>query len=147
MNWFSEWHLVNIVLPAALPVAVLLVLWFFPLPSPHHHLANPWVAVKDGQLAWAALGMCTTAFYEFRHPAQGIKPPPEWENVFFWVLLGATSVSALYAAVAPVFPTSTTRPIGILKNVWHFRVFFGSVILVGLTGWLYSAVHLTTQTI
>ena len=32
-DWFTEWHFVNIVLPALLPVAISLAVWFFPLPA------------------------------------------------------------------------------------------------------------------
>ena len=145
MDWFSEWHFVNIVLPALLPIAIVMAVWFFPLPAPHHKLANPWVAVKDGQLAWAALGMCTAAFYELRHPSPGMVLPTSRETVFFWLLLFATGWSGLAAAFGPVFPTHTQAPPGFVAKLVHYRVFGNSLVLTIFAGWLYATVHLTTQ--
>jgi hypothetical protein len=81
MEGFTEWHLVNLVLPAMLPLAFALVVWFFPLKDDEHRRANPWAVVKDGQLAWVALGMCTAGIYEIRHPTVAVAPPSGWESV------------------------------------------------------------------
>ena len=145
MDWFTEWHFVNLILPALLPVAIAAVVWFFPLPATHHRLANPWMAVKDGQLAWAALGMCTAAFYEFRHPAPHMAVSKSWENVYFWLLLFATLWSGFGAALGPIFPTTSAAPTGLSAKLWHYRVFVASLVLTVFAGWLYATVHLTTQ--
>ena len=145
LNFFTEWHFVNIVLPALLPVVILMAVWFFPLPATHHRLANPWVSVKDGQLAWAALGMCTAAFYEFRHPAPHTPVNSSWQTVYFWLLLFATGWSGLGAAFGPIFPNTTAAPPGFWPKLAHYRVFANSVVLTVFAGWLYATVHLTTQ--
>ena len=145
MDWFTEWHFVNIVLPALLPVVILMAMWCVPMPAGQHKLANPWVAVKDGQLAWAALGMCTAAFYEFRHPAPELPMNLAWQTIYFWLLLFATGWSGLGAAFGPIFPTAAAAPAGWMPKIWHYRVFVSSVAQTVFAGWLYATVHLTTQ--
>jgi hypothetical protein len=126
-------------------VVIAAVVWFFPLPATPHGLANPWMAVKDGQLAWAALGMCTAAFYEFRHPAPHMAISKSWESVYFWLLLFATLGAGFSAAIGPIFPTTTAAPAGFFPKLSHYRVFVASLFLTVFAGWLYATVHLTTQ--
>jgi hypothetical protein len=145
LDGFTEWHFVNIVLPALLPVAIVVVVWFFPLPATHRNLANPWIAVRDGQLAWAALGMCTAAFHEFRHPAPGMPVSRSWETAYFWLLLFSTLWSGFGAAFGPIFPTGRMAPTGLLPKLAHYRVFVASLVMTSFAGWLYATVHLTTQ--
>lgn len=140
-GWFDEWRFVNLVLPAVLPLFVLIVPYFIS----GNPLGSPWVTVKDGQLAWAALGMCTAAFYDLRHPSSGMNVPADWEHVHFWILLLATLGSAVYAGVAPMYPTGAVKPLGFWAGVKHFRVFGLSVALTIYMAYLYAEVHLTTQ--
>jgi len=158
----EEWSFVNIFLPALLPVIVLLVLSIFDLGATANSNANPFVAVKDGQLAWAGLGMCINAMYELRHPSEKLTLVKAAIDALFWELICAILILTLIAALGPVFTTSMTvpaassRPAGFLANCWwfvvrgwrvimHFKIFFVTVPLTLLSGFLYWKTHLTTQ--
>jgi hypothetical protein len=126
-----------------LPLAVLVIPYFLS----GNPLVSPWVTIKDGQLAWAALGMCTAAFYDFRHPSAGMKVPPTWEHQHFWFLLLSTLAAAGYAGAAPLWPTPAVKPPGFWAGLKHFRVFAASVALTMYVAYLYANVHLTTQAV
>lgn len=155
-----EWTFVNIFLPALLPVIVLTVLSIFDLGRAANSNAHPFVAVKDGQLAWAGLGMCLNALYELRHPNEksiAAQFPPD---TLFLQLISATLILTLIAALGPVFTTPMTLPAGAACSgpkyrryvarcyglITHFKIFFITVTLTLFAGFLYWKTHLLTQT-
>lgn len=131
-------------LPAVLPLLLLGFVSLFHMTSAQQKRVSPWVAVKDGQLAWVALGMCLNALYELDHPSKAAVPAILIITMR-WCFLGMVIMTSLTAAFAPVLATPTARPAGLWANLWHFRVFFGSVLEVAIVAYLYGIVHLTTQ--
>lgn len=143
----NDWHLVNLFVPTLLPLFILGVLFLFNLSKAVKARANPLVAIKDGQLSWAGLGMCVNALYELRHPLPGTVLPELWSSNIFWLTLFVLLFHALFAALGPVFPTKPSSSRSWWKSLLHYRVLAASTILTALAGWLYSEIHLTTQTI
>jgi hypothetical protein len=47
----TEWQLVNLFVPALLPLLFLSVFFLFELPKTEKARANPVLAIKDGQLS------------------------------------------------------------------------------------------------
>lgn len=140
----TDWYLVNLALPALLPLVILGFVSMFHMSAAQQNRVSPWVAVKDGQLAWVAMGMCLNALYELDHPTQS-EVSHTWVLLMRWALIGMVILASLMASFAPVLTTPTTRNPGFLSALQHFRVFWGSVILTLGAAWLYATVHLTTQ--
>jgi hypothetical protein len=141
----SDWHLVNLFVPTLLPLLFLSVLFLFNLTKAEKARANPLVAIKDGQLSWAGLGMCVNGLYELRHPAEGKAFTDLWSTNTFWLTVAVLVFHALIAAAGPVFPTRKIGYIGLLPTVKHYRVLLASALLTLAAGWLSSDIHLTTQ--
>ncbi len=137
----TEWHFVNLFVPTLLPLAIIGVIWAYTW-KPE---ANPWIAVKDGQLGWAALGMCCSAFFELRHPSPGVHLAKDWENTYMWLVCFSIGLSGLTAGIGPLTPTPAKRPPGFVATVKHFRLFVLSAAFTAYSAWLYANVHLTTQ--
>lgn len=137
----TEWHFVNLIVPTALPIVVATVVWI----STTKKEANPWSAVKDGQLGWAALCMCCSALMELRHPSSGVVLQKSWENAFYWIVGLGIFLTGLTAGIAPLTPTPAKRPKGLWASVVHFRLFLISLGTTFYCAWLYTTVHLTTQ--
>lgn len=140
----TDWYLVSLVLPALLPLIILGFVSLFHMSAAQQKRVSPWVAVKDGQLAWVAIGMCLNALYELDHPTQ-TTVSHTWILLMRWVLIGMVILASLMAAFAPVLTTPTARSPGFWAAIRHFRVFWGSVLLTSGSAWLYATVHLTTQ--
>jgi hypothetical protein len=141
----TDWHLVNLFVPTLLPLVFLSALFLFDLSKQDKLKANPLVAIKDGQMSWAGLGMCVSALYELRHPDPIVTVPEPWAVTVFWALIANLLILTLLAALAPVFTTPAKRPSGFWANLKHFRVLVASLLLTIVAGWLYADVHLTTQ--
>lgn len=141
----NEWQWVNLFLPAILPLFLLGVVMLFHLGPTQRIQANPWASVKDGQLSWVALGMCTAAFYELRHPAPLVAVHADYQTLYTYVLLMGMLGSAVYAAFSPVFPTPPAHISGVRAWLFHHRVFVISVALVLGAGVVYNEVHELTQ--
>lgn len=119
--------------------------FLFDLSTTEKARANPLVAIKDGQLSWAGLGMCVNGLYELQHPAAGKVVSQLWSTNTFWLVVAVLVFHALIAAAGPVFPTKKCSFTGGLKTLRHYRVLLASAILTIAAGWLYSDIHLTTQ--
>jgi hypothetical protein len=141
----NDWHLVNLFVPTLLPLVFLAAFFLFDLSKAEKARANPLVAIKDGQLSWAGLGMCVQGLYELHHPSAGGASNEPWLTTTFWLLIAVMLLHVFIAAVGPVFPTRRRENAGVWKTVLHYRVLITSASLtVGAAG-LYSSVHLTTQ--
>lgn len=141
----SDWHLVNLFVPTLLPLVFLCAFFLFDLSNAEKARANPLVAVKDGQMSWAGLGMCVNGLYELRHPAAGKGVSELWSTNTFWLTISVLLFHALIAAAGPVFPTKKVGFIGFWQTLRHYRVLLASALLTISAGWLYSDIHLTTQ--
>ncbi|MGX9697074.1 hypothetical protein ACWYXK_08850 [Janthinobacterium lividum] len=141
----NDWHLVNLFIPTLLPLVFLSAFFLFDLSTTEKARANPLVAIKDGQLSWAGLGMCVNGLYELQHPAAGKVVSQLWSTNTFWLVVAVLVFHALIAAAGPVFPTKKCSFTGGLKTLRHYRVLLASAILTIAAGWLYSDIHLTTQ--
>lgn len=141
----NDWHLVNLFVPTLLPILFLSAFFLFDLSKKEKARANPLVAIKDGQLSWAGLGMCVNALYELRHPAAGKQISELWSTNTFWLTISVLVFHALIAAAGPVFPTRKIGYIGFWATLKHYRVLIASALLTLAAGWLYSDIHLTTQ--
>lgn len=139
----TDWHLVNLILPTVVPLVILGFVSLFHMTQAQHRRVSPWVAVKDGQLAWVALGMCFNALYELDHPTKTVAPT--WVIFARWMFVGLVVFTALTAAFGPVLVTPATRPRGFWAAIWHYRVFWGSVLQTVAVAYLYAQSHLTTQ--
>lgn len=140
----TDWHLVNLILPVVLPLAILGFVSGFHMSQAQQKRVSPWIAVKDGQLAWVALGMCLNALYELEHPTLP-NIPHIWMSLTRWGMICLVILASLMAAFAPVLATPPNKPPGFWAGLWHFRVFWGSLLLTAGTAWLYGLIHLTTQ--
>lgn len=141
----NDWHLVNLFIPTLLPLVFLAAFFLFELSKSEKARAHPLIAVKDGQLSWAGLGMCVNGLYELQHPAAGKVVLQSWNTNTFWLIMSILLFHALIAAAGPVFPTKKVGYIGCWKTIRHYRVFLASAILTMAAGWLYADIHLTTQ--
>lgn len=139
----TDWHLVNLVLPTVVPLLILAFVSLFHMTQAQQRRVSPWVAVKDGQLAWAALGMCFNALYELDHPSKQVAA--NWVIFARWAFIGLVVLTALTASFGPVLMTPTARPKGVWVALWHYRVFWGSVLQTVAAAYLYAQAHLTTQ--
>lgn len=141
----TDWHLVHLFVPTLLPLLFLGLLRLFPLHKVERARANPLVAVKDGQLSWAGLGMCVNALYEFRHPVVGAAFSELWSANTFWIAVALLVFHALIAATGPVFPTRKFGSGGLCHTIRHYRVLVASASLTFGAAWLYADIHFTTQ--
>lgn len=141
----NDWHLVNLFIPTLLPLVFLSAFFLFDLSKAEQARANPLVAIKDGQLSWAGLGMCVNGLYELQHPSPGLVISQHWVVNTFWLLMSVLLLHALIAAAGPVFPTKKCVYAGFWKTVRHYRVLLASTILTIAAGWICSDIHLTTQ--
>ena len=141
----NDWHLMNLFVLTLLPLVFLSAFFLFDLSTTEKAQANPWVAIKDGQLSWAGLGMCVNGLYELQHPAAGKAVSQLWSMDTFWLVVAVLICHALRAAAGPVFPTKKCGFTVCLKTLRHYRVLLASAILTIAAGWLYSDIHLTTQ--
>lgn len=107
--------------------------------------ANPLLAIKDGQLSWAGLGMCVNGLYELQHPSPGAVVSQHWTANTFWLMMAVLLLHALIAAAGPMFPTKKCGYIGFWKTLRHYRVLLASTILTIAAGWICSDIHLTMQ--
>ena len=141
----SDWYLVNLIFPALLPVMLLSVLFLFNLSKPLRHKANPIVAIKDGQLCWAGLGMCMNGLYELRH-SQSLNISDTWAVSIFWFLLLTLLLLTLIAALVPLFSTPIkSKRSSLWGIVIHYRVLMVSAVLTAFAAFLYSNIHFSIE--
>ena len=141
----NDWHFVNLFVPTLLPLMFLAASFLFNLSKVEKARVNPLIAVKDGQLSWAGLGMCVSSLYELRHPSPASALSEPWQTAIFWLLIAILMLHVFIAAVAPIFPTKRAPHANIWKIARHYRVLITSAFLTLGAAWLYSYVHLTTQ--
>ncbi|WP_395406121.1 hypothetical protein ACHMW6_05375 [Pseudoduganella sp. UC29_106] len=96
----TDWHIVNILLPLALPILLIAILGCaaFTRANWRTILLMP---VRDGQLSWAGLGYCLNGLYEMRHSRAEVLTGPSGDWLF-WTLNLVLILLAVTAAVAPL---------------------------------------------
>lgn len=141
----TDWHLVHLFVPTLLPPLFLCVLHLFPLNKVEKARANPFVAVKDGQLSWAGLGMCVNALYELQHSGSRNVPSELWRANTFWITVALLIIHALIAATGPAFPTRKSGYSGLWHTIQHYRLFVASALLTMGAASLSAYIHSATQ--
>lgn len=98
------WFFINLVVPATLPLVILLVLKLVDLPKPYSARSSPLRAVRDGQLGWVAMGFAASCTYDlWGHLHTTSNATPEWAgyvlalSVVFLVLSGYCPWPELYS--------------------------------------------------
>lgn len=122
------WFLVTVGLPVLAPALALLCMRMFPLPVPMGQLVMTNL-FKDGQLCWAAIGICVSALHDLSNAlAGGVSvdiTQHQWlEGGLIFVLV----LSSLFAACGTAFVTPCMRPAGIAW-IRHFSVLTCSLVL------------------
>lgn len=111
----NDWHLVNLFIPTLLPLVFLAAFFLFELSKSEKARAHPLIAVKDGQLSWAGLGMCVNGLYELQHPAAGKVVLQSWNTNTFWLIIH-TAISCLDRRGRPGFSYQEGRVYRMLEN-------------------------------
>jgi len=126
------WLLINICLPILAPLGMYLVFNCIPLPRVPRKRINPLLAVKDGQLCWAAIGFCASGMREVYG-----KAGTEW---ILGILVLVLVLSSLLACGGALFQTSIRE---VRRTAWfsHYRCFIGSLMLTVCAAALYVAAH------
>lgn len=141
----SDWHFINLLVPPLLPVVLLLTLYLFDLSGESRLRVHPLVAVKDGQLCWAAMVMCVNALYELKHPLAGRNLAEPWSTHVFWMTVFCLLFCGVIAAVGPIFPVQKCSRLPLTLRLWHYRVLIASLALTSGSALLYSNVHSLSQ--
>lgn len=137
----SDWHFVNLVVPVLLPLALLGMLALFPLSARTQSRSSILLAIKDGQMAWAGLGMCMSALYELRHAPRSFRLTAAVSDSLFWLLLTDLLLLTVIAALAPIFPVRVMRLPDFGSTLKHYRVLIASIVLTLFAAGCYSAIH------
>lgn len=141
----SDWHLVNLLVPPLLPVAMLFILYLFDLSGESRARLHPLIAVKDGQLCWAAMMMCVNGLFELKHPLAGQLVAEPWSTNAFWLAIFCLLFCSVIAAVGPIFPVRVKTGLRLYAWLWHYRVMVISLALTVGAGLLYSNIHTVSQ--
>ncbi len=138
----TDWDYTNLVYPWFLPLALLAIVYILPLQNVLKIRVSPWLSVRDGQLAWVALGMCLGAQYDLKHATVpdtgGLRATQD-----ALALLGILG-SAVVAVISPLYPAGELRDTTAAGLFLHYRVFWGTVVLTLGCAFLYRWIHLTT---
>jgi len=111
----TDWHIVNILLPLALPILLIAVLacagftrarWQIVLLMP----------VRDGQLSWAGIGYCLNGLYEMRHSRTAALAGIAGDWVY-WALNLVLIMLALVAAIAPLRARRNVRRVSRWRRI------------------------------
>ena len=103
----TDWHIVNILLPLALPILLIAILASAGLTRSRWRTVLL-LPIRDGQLSWAGLGYCLNGLYEMRHSRVGalVGAVGDW---LYWALNLVLILLAVTAAVAPLYARQHTR--------------------------------------
>lgn len=134
----------NVALPLALPFVGIAAIKLAPTTTS----SNLFNQVKDGQLNWISVGMCSAALYEqsdarricmnfVKRRSEDLIPP--WWDVLQATLVISVALSFLLAASGAVFITNPPS----LPTPWykHYKVFVSSLFLIVVSIVQYEIVH------
>jgi len=126
------WLLINICLPVAAPLGMYLVFLCIPLPRQPRKRLNPILAVKDGQLCWAAIGFCASGLHEASQSAE-----LDW---LIGTLVFTLILSSLLACGGALFQTKVQK---VPFSAWfeHYRCLVGSLLVTAFAGGLFALAH------
>lgn len=138
------WFFVNLLVPATLPLAILLALRLVDLPTPYSTRASPLRAVRDGQLGWVAMGFAASCTYElWGHLNTTAPASPEWTGYVFALSVVFLVLSGVLSMAGTLFPfdESKFQPVGFVDWLRHYKLFAGTAVSTVVTALLYALVH------
>lgn len=138
------WILVNLVIPATLPLWILLLLKLVDMTDPYTERAKLMRTVRDGQLGWVAMGFSASCTYDLYEALVGSKAgAPSWAGTVFGMALVFLIASGVLSMAGTLFPfdESKSAPQGIKEWIGRYRLFVGTAITTAITASLYALVH------
>lgn len=138
------WFFMNLVLPAVLPLVILLALKLVDLPEPYASRANLLRAVRDGQLGWVAMGFAASCTYELWEYVSGAKAgAPGWAGLVLTISVIFLALSGVLAMAGTLFPFDESKAKPSTWRGWlvYYKLFAATAFSVVLTGVLYALVH------
>lgn len=138
------WFFINLVVPATLPLVILLVLKLVDLPKPYSARSSPLRAVRDGQLGWVAMGFAASCTYElWGHLQAASNAAPEWAGYVFALSLVFLVLSGVLSMAGTLFPfdESKLQPVGVVDWLVHYKLFAATAFSTVTTALLYALVH------
>ncbi len=134
------WFFITVLLPALAPLIAVLCMRILPIPLSAAKLSVVNV-FKDGQLCWAAIGVCISGLYELGEAAAtGAVMNFDFHHYLLSALVATLVVASVFAAGGAVFLTPHERPRGV-SWVSHFRLMSCSLGVMAIAAFLYSVVH------
>ena len=138
------WFFVNLVIPATLPLAILLCLKLVDIPEPYASRAKLLRAVRDGQLGWVAMGFSASCTYDLWGYVFGAKAgAPEWTGVVLTVAIVFLLAAGILSMAGTLFPFNETKPAPRSTGEWlvYYKLFVATAITTVVSGALYALVH------
>jgi hypothetical protein len=136
------WLLVNIIVPATLPLLFLCLARLVDLRNDILLRANPLVAIRDGQLGWVSIGYAASGTYDLLEHVLDHKPIPEWAGVVLTMLILLTMLSAFLAMLGSLHPSRCLKvEQGLVACLRQYRLMLATLVLTTASAWFYSFVH------
>lgn len=138
------WIFVNLVIPATLPLWILMLLKLVDMPEPYAARAKLLRTVRDGQLGWVAMGFSASCTYDLYESLIGAKAgTPTWAGTVFAIAIILLMMSGVLSMAGTLFPFDESKVLPQSKKDWvaHYKLFVGTAITTALTASLYAMVH------
>lgn len=138
------WFFINLVIPATLPLAILLVLKLVDMPEPYATRASLLRTVRDGQLGWVAMGFSASCTYDLWGFVFGSKSAaPEWTGLVLTLAVIFLAMSGILTMAGTLFPFDDTNLVTRTWKEWlaRYKLFAATALSTGMTAALYALVH------
>lgn len=138
------WIFVNLIIPATLPVGILMLLNLVDMPEPYASRAKLLRTVRDGQLGWVAMGFSASCSYELFEAFAGAgKPGPTWAGAVFAIAIVFLMMAGILSMAGTLFPFDDSKAVPQSKKDWlvHYKLFVGTAVVTVFAALLYAVVH------
>ncbi|QDE39663.1 hypothetical protein FIV34_10850 [Luteibacter pinisoli] len=120
-----HWLIMSIVVPAAAGPALFWIIWLARWKDRHN--VHPFLVVKDGQLGWATIAVCSGCWLEV---------PDDWSGLK-WLLGALSLLSTTWCVLGAVEPVPYPHLPMHGRRLWRF-----SLVVYVLASAVYAFVHL-----
>lgn len=138
------WFFINLVIPATLPLALLVLLKAVDMPEPYASRAKVLRAVRDGQLGWVAMGSSASCTYDLLGFVFGAKAvAPDWTGLVLTLAVSFLAFSGVLCMAGTLFPFDETKrqPRNWREWLLHYKLFSVTALSTVITASLYGLVH------
>lgn len=138
------WILVNLLLPATLPLLFMTMMRLGSLPEPFLTRSGLLRIIQDGQLGWVAMSFAAASTYDlWQLMSREEVLRSAWSGILFSLGVILMVVSAVFSIAGTLFPIDhRPRRFGTLAGwLLHYKLRVGSITILYLAAVLYSTIH------